>query len=318
MEHIKIGIDISKQWFDAFCSLKAKVKRFRNTPSGYKKLQSWLPENAHIVMEASGPYYLQLANWLNEQDIPVSVVNPLVIKRYCQMKLTRTKTDQKDAQMIAYYGVDQNPTQWKPASQARMALQQLMSVRDGLIRQQSILHGQQESFAQFPADPLVMQTLREQMQSLNEAIERIDQRLEELVVSHYESNYTGLRSIPGIGKKTAIMLICITDGFSRFESSRQLASYVGLCPRIYKSGSSINGRGSICKMGNPQLRKMLYMCSWTAKKCNPGCSEMYERMKKEGKPERVIKIAIAHKLLRQAFAVVKNGKPFDKNLAMAA
>ena len=41
-------------------------------------------------------------------------------------------------------------------------------------------------------------------------------------------------------------------------------------------------------------------------------------MKKEGKPERVIKIAIAHKLLRQAFAVGKNGRTFDKNLAMAS
>lgn len=313
-----IGIDISKQWFDAFCSYKSQVRRFKNTPSGYEQLRSWLPEHAHIVMEASGPYYLQLANWLTEHDFPVSVVNPLVIKRYCQMKLARTKTDQKDAQMIAYYGIDQQPKQWKPASQARMALQQLMSVRDGLLRQRSILHGQQEAFVQYPVDPLVMQTLSEQVQSVNAAIKRIDHRLEALVASHYESNFIGLCSIPGIGKKTAIMLICISDGFTRFENSRQLASYVGLCPRIYKSGSSVNGRGAICKMGSPQLRKMLYMCSWTAKKCNLGCSEMYERMKKEGKPERVIKVAIAHKLLRQAFAVGKNGSKYDESLAMVA
>jgi hypothetical protein len=41
-------------------------------------------------------------------------------------------------------------------------------------------------------------------------------------------------------------------------------------------------------------------------------------MKNKGKPERVIKIAIAHKLLRQAFAVGKTGQTFDKEKALAA
>ena len=52
-----------------------------------------------------------------------------------------------------------------------------------------------------------------------------------------------------------------------------------------------------------QIRKLLYMCSWTAKRYNKTCKEMYERLHAKGKPERVIKVAIANKLLKQIFAV---------------
>ena len=65
-------------------------------------------------MEATGSYCLRLANSLHYRDIAVSVVNPLVIKRYIQMKLRRTKTDKSDAFMIASYAADQPLVLWKP------------------------------------------------------------------------------------------------------------------------------------------------------------------------------------------------------------
>jgi hypothetical protein len=66
-------------------------------------------------------------------------------------------------------------------------------------------------------------------------------------------------------------------------------------------------------MGKSQIRKLLYMCSWTAKKCNKNCKEMYERLKAKGKPERVIKIAIANKLLKQAFAIATSKEKYIEN-----
>lgn len=314
-----VGIDISKEWFDCFCAHRQLSAQFSNTPTGWRPLLRWLEDQPHVVMEASGPYYLPLACWLHEQGIRVSVVNPLVIRRYGQMKLSRVKTDAKDAALIASYGVDQQPKVWSPPSEGRQALSQLMSLREGLLRQQSILKGQQEAFGQSrQADSLVGELLEDQQNRIREGLARIDRRLEQLVVEHYNEHMKALLTIPGIGKRTAILLLCITDGFSRFSDSRKLASYVGICPRIWESGSSIKGRGSICKLGCPQLRKLLYMCSWTAKTCNPGCRQMYQRLKTKGKAEKVIKVAIAHKLLRQAFTVGIKCEPFNDKKALAA
>ncbi len=313
-----IGTDISKRWFDGYCLQRGQNRRFPNDLTGWTQFIRWIPGDPHIVMEASGPYYLGLANWLYEQEVPVSVVNPLVIRRYSQMKLTRTKTDAKDAGLIACYGAEQQPKLWSPPSKVRQALKQLMSLRDGILRQQAVLNGQQEAFGQQSVEPLVDQILAEQREQIARHLARIDKRMEALAKQHYTEHLKALKTIPGIGTKTAIMFLVITDGFERFDSSRKLASYVGICPRIWESGSSVKGRGSISKIGCPQMRKLLYMCSWTAKTCNPGCLKMYERLKAKGKPEKVIKVAIAHKLLRQAFAVGIKCESFNEKKAIAA
>ncbi|MCH2451209.1 MAG: transposase [Gracilimonas sp.] len=303
-----IGIDISKKWFDAFCLERRQSKRYSNDEQGWIQLGKWAGASAHLVMEASGPYYLRGACWAYETGFTVSVLNPLIIRRYSQMRLSRAKTDAKDAQLIAEYGRDHSPKPWTPPSKVNQAM-----------RQQTIIRGQQEAFLQARVEEAVVrQVMEEQIKAIEQGLQHIEQRLEVLVTLHYRQCYRSLQTIPGIGPKTALLLICVTDGFAKFDDPRKLASYVGICPRVYQSGSSINGRGAICKLGCSQLRKLLYMCSWAAKTCNPACIELYKRMKKKGKPERVIKIAIAHKLLRQAFAVGKYGQQFDAEKALAA
>jgi Transposase and inactivated derivatives len=313
-----IGIDISKSWFDCF-SVPSKHSHYDNILEGWMECAQDLPEDAWVVMEASGPYYLGLASFLAERDIPVSVLNPLVIRRYSQMRMSRTKTDAKDAKLIAEYASEQPLTRWIPPSDINQTMRQMISVSQGLIRQRAIILGQKEAFTHTPVeDPLIKEVMDEQLNAIASAIEKLEKRLKQITLLYYQSCFEAVTSIPGIGPKTAILLISLTDGFSKFDDPRKLASYVGICPRIFNSGSSVRGRGSICKLGSSQLRKMLYMCTWTAKKCNPGCKQMYERMKQAGKPERVIKIALAHKLLRQAYAVGTSGEHFVRERAIAA
>lgn len=64
--------------------------------------------------------------------------------------------------------------------------------------------------------------------------------------------------IPGIGRKTSLMLIVLTDGFERFTSGSELCSYSGLTPIIRQSGSSVNGCARISKTGNPLVRNHLF------------------------------------------------------------
>jgi transposase len=137
--------------------------------------------------------------------------------------------------------------------------------------------------------------------------------MKQLSIEKYNSSYQAIKSIPGIGPKSASILIAVTGNFKKFENYKQLLAYVGLNPRIYESGTSVKGRGRISKMGTARLRKLLYLCAWSAKRHNVYCKEMYERLKAKAKPERVIKIAIANKLLRQAFAIGRNLKNFEIN-----
>jgi transposase len=310
-----IGIDISKQTFDVCFKGKEQLvhKVYGNAPTGFKKFIGLLDNDSHVVMEASGPYYVQLARYLHSYGYRVSVVNPLKIRRYAQMRFYRAKTDKKDAQTIMEYAsmnTKELPV-YKPESKTIQSLKQMRSALELLQKQRHQSKRQLEAFkATGYVDAHVTAALVSTIKTLEKNIRKIELQMSTLCKEHCSQSSGALTSIPSIGDKTAIMLIAITDNFKKFNHYKQLIAYVGLSPRVYQSGTSIKGKGHICKMGKSQIRKLLYMCSWTAKKCNKACSEMYQRLKAKGKPERVIKIAIANKLLKQAFAIAKSKEKY--------
>lgn len=312
-----IGIDVSKQTLDVcFQEKNGKWKSFviSNQLKGFKELLKHLTEEDTVVMEASGPYYLQLAMFLHEQKIKVCVENPLVIKRYSQMQLQRAKTDKKDAKVIACYGMVHQPKIWKPESKAANDLKQLYTAKELIQKQIHQTERQLEAFTSSGVlDIFLKKQLNAIIKQLKKRYQTIEEQINKVAQKEYGELLVRLQTIPGIGRKTAIYLAVLTDGFKKFEHYKQLIAYIGFSPRIYQSGTSVKGRGHICKMGNGQIRKLLYLCSWTAKNANKYCKEMYERLKQKGKPERVIKIAIANKLVKQAFAIAKSNQTFNEN-----
>jgi transposase len=122
---------------------------------------------------------------------------------------------------------------------------------------------------------------------------------------------TLLKSIPGIGSKTALMLLVFTDGFNRFESAKELCSYAGITPIIRQSRSSLKGRPRMSKMGSPKLRNLLFMCSFNACKYNKACKELFDRIVAKGKSKKLALKAVCNKLLKQAFSIVKKGIPYS-------
>jgi len=108
-----VGIDISKSTFDVYIPSKG-YSQYANSIDGFRQLKKDLASNSRCVMEFTGSYYYQLASYLYDHGLAVSVVNPLVIKRFMQMKLQRNKTDKSDAKMISDYGQEQELTQWEP------------------------------------------------------------------------------------------------------------------------------------------------------------------------------------------------------------
>jgi transposase len=141
--------------------------------------------------------------------------------------------------------------------------------------------------------------LEKEKRALNERIKRLEQEVEKRVQRKWIDEYQRLISIADIGKVIATALLVMTYGFSRFTDVKAFFSYIGLAPApYYPLGTSIKGKGHLSKIGSPVIRRLQYLGSWTAKHQNLPCKVLYQRLKNRGKPEKVIKIAIAHKLLR--------------------
>jgi len=311
-----IGIDISKSTFDVSYLEKDKWehKVFKNQSTGFEQFKKLIDSADWIVMEASGPYYLQLATFLNTSSYNVCVLNPLIIRRYSQTRLYRAKTDKKDAKTIAEYGAQYDLKKWTPDSKESTEIKQLYTALELVKKQRQQTKRQLESFE---STGLLDSSLRKELKQigvlLTRRIDKLGKKIEQIGELTYKDTIEKVRTIPGVGLKTAIMMCVITDNFTKFENHKQLTAFVGFSPRLYQSGTSVKGKGHICKMGKPQIRKLLYLCSWSAKRVNKNCIEMYTRLKEKGKPERVIKIALANKLIKQIFAIAKNKQVYNEN-----
>lgn len=307
------GIDISKKVFDVY-SEHSGHNQFSNDERGFKLLLKSLSKEALVIMEATGYYHYRLAQYLHRKGIIVSVVNPLSVKRFIQMRLARVKTDKSDARAICEYGQMNEVPVYNALTDVQAECLQLFRLLDVYLKQRTATKNKlkgEESLGK--PSKAVYNSLKRNKQHLDKEISSIEKRLLELVKQDQQHQLTLLKSIPGMGVKTALFLIVVTDGFSKFENSKQLCSYVGITPTIRQSGSSVKGRSRISKMGNRKLRNLLFLCAFSACKHNKACRELYERIVAKGKSKKLALIAVANKLLKQSFAIAKSGLPYDEN-----
>ncbi len=307
------GLDISHLVFDVTDS-DGKYYQFKNNGSGFKKFAKLLNSDSHCVMEATGYYHYQLAYHLLESGIKVSVENPLSVKRFIQMKLSKIKTDKSDSKLICEYAQKVELKLWQGNSKDEIECLQITRALSVYTKQSTMLknklHG--EAVLGEPSKAVV-RSLKRSLTQLTKEMKTLEDKLLVLVKQTHQDLLTRLKTIPGIGPKTSIMLVVLTGGFERFSSANELCSYAGLTPVIRQSGSSVKGRPRISKIGNQKLRNLLFMCSFNACKCNKACRDLYERLVAKGKSKKLALIAVCNKLLKQAFAIAKSGLIYDND-----
>ncbi len=309
-----IGIDVSKDTLAVCFALADKLQHLEvsNNKTGFQKLVKQCGFESLYVMEATGIYYLQLAYYLFEQSAQVVVVNPVVIKRYIQMHLGKGKSDKKDAQWIQRYGEQNQVACWQPEESVIVECRQLEQIAEQLIKQRTMVINSLEALERQPViSKLAVKSLQQTLKMLDKQVKQIQERLLDTLEKVFAREIQLLSSIPGIGRKTAGMLLLFAGNFQKIDNYRQLIAKAGLSPREYTSGSSVRGKTRITKMGGSLIRSKLYVCSFSAKKSNAACKALYERLVAKGKNGKLALIAVCNKLLKQAFAIVKSGIPYQ-------
>jgi len=303
-------VDISKDVFDVvdYCG---SHHRYTNDAKGFSRFSKTLCAESLVVMEATGYYHYLLAQYLSNRGHDCAVVNPLSIKRYIQMNLSKVKTDKADAMAIRDYAVTNEVSLYSPQDSAQAECLQLFRLLENYKKQLTAVKNKQHGEeALGRPSKAVYHSLNRTRKHLEGELSMLEGRLLELVRAEYQEQITLLKSIPGLGMKTILFLIVTTGGFSKFENASQLCSYAGITPTERTSGSSIRGRARISKVGNKRLRNLLFMCSFTACQHNTACKNQYERIVAKGKSKKLALLAVSNKLLRQAFAIIETGVPY--------
>ena len=148
-----------------------------------------------------------------------------------------------------------------------------------------------------------------QLDALTIQLQCVVKKLEEL--GKNDPRIVRLRTIPGIGPRTAEILVACIDDPHRFENGRQVAAYFGLVPRQFQSGET-DRNGRITKRGNPLARTILVECAWASLKYNPWAKGIYDRIcGKQKTRKKKAAVALARKIAVLAWAMLRDEKDWD-------
>ncbi|WP_312508826.1 IS110 family transposase [Chryseobacterium culicis] len=319
---IYVGIDVSKLTLDVFIREKLSHKKFKNDKNGFESLLRWLEkqtatafESILICFEHTGLYSLPLAVYLEENDIPYSMISALAIKR--SLGITRGKNDYIDSRRIADFSyrykdkisLTRLPAQDIAKLQSLLTLRGRLSVTLGRFtvskNEAAKFMGRDGTEELFLVYDNMISTIKEQIKNLERSIKEVIGNNEKLKLS-----YELVTSVKGVGLIVACYLISYTHNFTRFSTWRKFACYSGIAPFDHQSGTSVKGRTQVSSIANKEMKRILHLAAICAIHTDAEMTEYYSRRQNEGKHKMTIINIVRNKIVSRVFAIVKRGTPF--------
>lgn len=327
-----VGIDISKKTFDVclsqfdLSSSTLEFKVFANSKKGCSQFIKWLKsfnvsiETTLFCMENTGIYHRLLACFLSDKDLSVWVETGSQIK--WSMGIQRGKTDKKDSKRIMTYAC-RHCDRFRPFKSKEQVVQQLadlLALRRRLqdtISKLKVPLKELKSAGLIEESKLVEKACRSSIKALSKDIEALELKIQNIINNNKQLKevFSYITSVKSIGFIAACYLIVYTDCFTKFKSAKQIASYCGIAPFPYRSGTSIKGRTKVNHMANKNLKTILHMCAISSLAHNEEMKIYAARKVEEGKNKMLILNSIRNKLLSRVFSCVKNKKFYVPNIA---
>lgn len=323
---ITIGIDLAKNVFQVHAvDGSGKVVLRRKLRRGQMLTFFAGREPSLIGMEAcAGAHYWARELAMFGHDVrlmPASYVKPYV---------KRGKTDQADAEAICE-AVTRPTMRFVPVKSAeRQAALLDHKTREFLVRQQTqIVNAIRAHLGEFgivvakgihnvgrllaaaeeapqtarPALDLLSDQLRDTRTRIGEVTKRIE------AVQAEDPLARRLATVPGIGVLTASAISATTPEVDAFRSGRDYAAWMGLTPKAHSTGGK-ERLGRISKAGNRYLRRLLYLgalAQISARRGRkPGTDWLWRML--ERKPVKVVAIALANRMARVVWALIRTGE----------
>ena len=302
---ISAGIDVSKSKLDVAFSHELHVQTFPYTTQGIKLLLSSLKKHhvTDVCLEATGGWERTLLITLQQQEIPVAVVNPRQIRDFARAANQLAKTDQIDARVIARFAFLMNPRLTPPISAEQQKIKDLTARKRQVLR----LLVMEKNRLATAHDPQVRQMIEQVITCFERQLGELRQLLEDLIEQDERTQARAriIASVPGLGPASVSTLIAELPELGSLNR-QQIARLVGVAPTNRDSGT-LRGKRTTGG-GRVEVRNALYMPTVVAKQYNPVIKTFYERLVQNGKPKLVALIAAMRKLLSILKVMIREGQ----------
>jgi transposase len=322
-----LGIDVSKEYFDAVVILDGKKDKtihnqFVNDCKGIKSLCKWLKEqgstyeNTLVCLEHTGMYGKLIIRYLMSFKFDLWVEMSLKIIR--SIGVQRGKNDKVDAERIAFYAMKnvETATIFKAPRVEIDKIRNLLSLREKLVVTKASLQRNVKELKSFDLDvaKLSEKLQKNTIKGIDSDLKNIENQLDKIIKEDENLSriFAVATSVTGIGKVTAMFLICFTNEFTMYSTPRQLACYAGVVPFEHTSGKSVRSRPKVHYMANKKLKKQLHMCALSSITSDPELKSYFNRKVEEGKSKMLVINNVRNKLVHRLCACIRENKMFEK------
>jgi transposase len=308
-----LGIDVSKK--DLSCALLDPATRrtlwqgsVPNSAAGLQELLARTPQESPWVVEPTGRYSSMVVQLGLTAGRQVLLAQPQKARCFLRSIQSRAKTDQLDSRGLALYGLAHSlpPYPVKPALVEQ--LDQLLAARKGIAAHLSSLQ------LQLGELPHAAAPLQAAITALQQQRQELDRQIAALTTGaagkeHFPAAVR-LQAVPGIGPITAAAMVSRLTA-KQFGHPDQFVAYVGLDIGVRQSGKRAGNVG-LTKQGDAELRRLLYLCAQANLRCkNSPFKAQYERELAKGLSRTGALCAVARKLARLCWSMVKHGSEYD-------
>ncbi len=301
-----IGIDIGKKYFVAGLQGQKDTHTFENTQNGFDEFfqhYSLTLSECFVVLETTGGYEANLLIALLAKGIATHRANTRSVKAFIRSFGKLAKTDALDAQALAQYGFERHH-QLKLYQPAPSYQQDLLLWTQRRLELKALLV-QEKNRRQAPLSKNLLSSFTHMINAIEAEIQEVDAKLQGLIAAqiHLKEQVAVLKTIPGIGQTTAILLISLLPELGTMNR-RQVASLCGLAPHPYESGQKIGYRKT--RGGRQSIKPVIFMSALSAARSHSILGSFYQRLIASGKKKMVALIALMRKII-----VIANAKLRD-------
>lgn len=306
------GIDVASDKLDVFAANSGKAFTIDNTYEAVARFAKTVrdPQQMLVVCEATGAYEHFLVDAMHEAGINVCVANPRQMRDFAKGHGFLEKTDRIDARIIALFGQQVEINLTAPRSEAEKKLTALVRRRSQLLQLISQETNRLEQCHDREMCKLIQQSVSFQKKQQNALDSRIEKALKEYAKENPKVEI--ISSVPGVGLVTTATIVSELPELGKLNRA-EIAKLVGVAPLAKQSGKS-DGKRPV-RGGRSQVRKVLYMATLVATRCNPVIRAFYQRLLKRGKPKKLALIACSRKLLTILNDMVRHGKSWQADTA---
>lgn len=324
MENLTIdcGVDVAAKTLAVACSNGNRISSFElaNTPAGHRKLAQRLTKggrSARVCLEATGVYHLDLTlTLLKHPDIGVMVVNPRRIKDFSNASAVRSRNDQTAAVTILEFLQKMGFEPWTAPSEAAA---QLRSVGRRIAALNKIKRAEKCRGHAYAAScgtaARVHKSSKTMIRALDREIEKLRAFARQLIEADPELREVAglLRTVKGIGWVSAIQLMAELVYLPADMTPAQWVGMAGLDPCKHTSGTSVDTKARISKLGNALIRHALFMPAMSLLRHCLNVQSFRADLERRGLTSMQIVTAVMRKLLRCLHGMISSKTPFDPN-----